>query len=217
MAGPRLEPVPSDRFSPARFELEYLRPWGILDIHQGRLALGLPVLAPFWVGLSVGVTAAPTVEELDAGVWVRGADWLRAEVSRRELQVGTLEPFIAFDAELDLSMISGPWRLGWSGEVEGLGGLRTGPVVRRFLWVGYSGSVGEVALGRRTQPWTGAVRWESAIALRIGAGLRFALRWREEESVFALEWGAAALAFMVSSVWTGPRAGSFGFRVAERR
>jgi len=210
-AGPLLESVPSDRFSPARFELEYLRPWGSLDILQGRLAVGLPLGTPLWIGLSIGAFAAPTVEELDAGVWLRGANWLRAELSRRELRVGALEPTRAFDAELDLRLIAGPWSVGWSGEADGLGSPRIQPVVRRFSWASYAGAAGEVALGRRTQPWTGTVRWETAIALRIGARLRFGLRWSETDSSFALEWGAAAIALV------RPRAGSFGFRVAERR
>ena len=217
MAGPLLEPVPSDRFFPARFEIEYLRPWGSLDIHQGRLAVGLPVVGPLWIGMSAGAITAPTVEELEAGFWVRGGDWLRAEISRGEMRVGMLEPSTSFAAELDLRLISGPWRLGWSGEFDGIGVVRAQPVVRRFFWASYAGSAGEVAVGRRTLPWTGTVRWETAVALGMPAGFRFALRWREAESVFALEWGAGALAFVASSVWTGPRAGSFGFRVAERR
>jgi hypothetical protein len=216
-AGPLLEPVPSDRFSPARFELEYLRPWGSLDVQQGRLTLGLPLGTPLWIGLSVGAFATPTVEEVEAGLWVRGADWLRAEFSRRELRVGALEPTVAFDAEFDLRLIAGPWSVAWSGEVDGLGLPQIRPVLRRFFWAGYAGSAGEVALGRRTQPWTGAVRWETAIALGLGAGLRFGLRWSETDSSFTLEWGAAAISLVTSSVWTGPRAGSFGFRVAERR
>ena len=216
-AGPLLGSLPSDRFKPARFEIEYLRPWGSLDIQQGRLALGLPVGGPLWMGLSVGTIATPTVEELDAGLWVRGADWLRAEFSRRALRVGALEPLVAFDAELDLRLVAGPWSTGWSGEVDGVGPDRVGTVVRRFFWASYAGSAAEFALGRRTQPWTGVVRWETTISWRIGPRFRFGLRWREEESIVALEWGAGAIAVVTSSVWTGPRAGSFGFRVAERR
>ena len=216
-AGPLLETVPSDRFSPSRFELEYLRPWGSLDIQQGRLALGLPLGTPLWMGMSVGALVTPTVEELDAALWVRGANWMRAELSRRELLVGVLEPTVAYDAELDLRLISGPWSVAWSGEVDGLGVPRNQSVLRRFFWASYAGSSGEVVLGRRSQPWTGAVRWETAFAWRLGARLRFGLRWSEAESIFALEWGVAAIALVTTSVWTGPRAGSFGFRAAERR
>ena len=216
-AGPLVESVPSDRFSPARFELEYLRPWGSLDIQQGRLVLGLPLGSGLWMGLSFGALATPTVEEMEAGLWVRGANWLRAELSRHELRVGTLEPAVSVNAELDLRLVTGPWSVGWSGEFDGLGSPRIQAVVRRFAWVGYVGSAAEVSLGRRTQPWTGTLRWETAVALRLGGGLRCGLRWSEAESVFVLEWGAAAVELMTSSVWTGPRAGSFGFRVAERR
>lgn len=214
-AGPLIVTHPADRFTPARFELEYLRPWAGLPVHQGRAAGSLPVFGPLWIGLGIGAMRTPTVAQTDLNLSARLGQVLGAEILRREIRVSGLEPVRRLAAVVDLRLCSGLWNLGVRTELEQGEFPSRDILVRREVWLGLTHEGGDFALSRITSPWSDEARLTAHLRLTLGRRVRLGMHWYEGGSRLSLGFGTGTLDCVSVTTWSGPQAGAVGIRVVE--
>jgi hypothetical protein len=210
LAAPLLDLHPADRFSTSAVGIEYLRPWAGLPVQRGRVALRLPAIGELRLGLDCAGMQAPTVSEFELATSVQISERIHGAIGRNQVKVDGLVTEERTGAHLALRWREGAWEMGVSGELEWAG---TGLVQRRVLWLGLESKAGDLALSRRTTPWSSDPRWGAIVRLRLGPGFGLGLVWNGAESALLLELSPAPYRLTSLAIWTGPRVGGVGFRL----
>lgn len=207
-----MEPV--DLFSQTRFELEYERPWGDLPVEWGRAAVMLPGPVGLRPGGAVERTRTPTVELLSVSALLGWGQVLRTEFWREDLRVAGLALARRMGGRLDLRLRAGSLDCGLRAELLH-DPART--VQRRQVWLTVRGAAGAATLARRTGAWSPGGAWSARLDLPLTSRLRVGLGWEGSETALAVEFRPPGFAVTTRTIWSGPRSGGFGLRLAEDR
>jgi hypothetical protein len=102
-----------------------------------------------------------------------------------------------------------PFGFGWSAEIQGVGSPI--PATWRTWWIGVESASVRVAVGRRVIPWTNQPDWIAALTFPLPGSVQAGSAWRGGDASLGLRWTTPLGQVSASTVWSGVRAGAFGF------